>query len=81
MKQAIITICLILALTAITDAKPRHHRKPTPKPKPMIGRADKAQLLRSFSDEQIARELAHRLLTIYTVDELMAEQAKREARK
>lgn len=77
MQKTIISICLILAFAGIADAKGRKHRKLSPRP-PIISTPEKVQLLRSFTDEQIKAELAHRLLTLYTLEELQAESDKRE---
>lgn len=45
-----------------------------------ISAAEKAMLLRSFSDDEIRMEKASRLLKIYTWQEIEAEAAKRGIR-
>lgn len=59
--------------------KRKFRRTPATKPQPLSG-AEKAMLLRSFSDDQIRMELASRLLKLYSVRELEIEAAKRGIR-
>lgn len=59
--------------------KRKFRRATARKPEP-ISAAEKAMLLRSFSDDEIRMEKASRLLKIYTWQEIEAEAAKRGIR-
>ena len=59
--------------------KRKFRRTPARKVEP-ISAAEKAMLLRSFTDDQIRQEKASRLLKIYTWQEIEAEAAKRGIR-
>jgi hypothetical protein len=69
-------ILLLLLFSPIAEAG---RRKRTRQPrKATIMRIEKAQLIRSFTDEQINRELTHRFMALYSVAELEAEKARRQ---
>ncbi len=70
----------------IQKKKPRKARRKTPRrrvfrrPKPPLSPEERQQLLRSFSNAAINQELDHRLLTLFTLEELQAEAARRGIR-
>lgn len=76
-----------LSQTAIAMQKSRRVRKRRVprrrvyrRPKPPLTPQERQQLLRSFSNQAINQELDHRLLTLFTVEELQIEAARRGIR-
>lgn len=76
-----------LSQTAIAMQKSRRVRKrKVPRrrvyrrPKPPLSPQERQQLLRSFSNQAINQELDHRLLTLFTIEELQVEAARRGIR-
>lgn len=67
-------------------SKPRVRKRKVPRrrvyrrPKPPLSPQERQQLLRSFSNQAINQELDHRLLTLFTLEELQAEAARRGIR-
>lgn len=84
-----LVIVLVLLLVSALPAEAARKRKPGKRravvrvsrpPAPVLSPAERAMLLRSFSNADIERELAHRLLTLYTLTELQAEASRRGLR-
>lgn len=69
---------VVLLFCPIAEAGRR--KRPRQPRQTVITRWERAQLIKSFSDEQINRELSHRLLALYSVAELEAEKARRATR-
>lgn len=74
------------ATATIQKKKPRKTKRKAPRrrafrrPKPVLSPEERKQLLRSFSNQAIDQELSHRLLTLFTLEELQAEAARRGIR-
>lgn len=72
-------------LGSVVMARRRKNRvkvraKLKPKPVPGLLPQERPQLLRSFADHEILLELAHRMLALYSVEELEAEAVRRGLR-
>jgi hypothetical protein len=83
MRSLLATILALCLLPLSVEAKRKPVRKG--KSRAVITRAvllpaERAMLLRSFTSEQVSQELAHRLLSLYSLKELQAEAARRGLR-
>lgn len=78
----ILLLCCLLAAPVAAKRKPvRKGKRTVTKPAPVVLLpAERAMLLRSFTDQQLAQELAHRLLALYSLLELQAEAQRRVLR-